>query len=283
MSKVNNILLPIAVAGILPLLGLYSRAEVILQEENFFFAKWLSTSIILFLLWHLLAFISNKKIIKNRWLALLIPIVFFGILFSFLNHKGHDIQFYHFTRAVFPTVLIMIIQFAMQSQQSVLQLTLENEQIQTENYKAQLKDLQAKIDPHFMFNSMNTLRSMVRQNHPNSEKFVISLSDFYRQTLKYNENTTIALLEEIEILQSYLFVMKNRNQDGISIHFNIDDSLYQYHLPTLALQIKIGELDSSGYGLQSLEKRYELMNISKGVIIEKSSKQFSVKLKLIKK
>ncbi|MEL7063062.1 MAG: histidine kinase, partial [Bacteroidota bacterium] len=101
-------------------------------------------------------------------------------------------------------ILFLGIQYVLHSQRKSSRLFLEKERLQTENYKSQLQVLQAKIDPHFLFNSLNTLRSMVRQSHENSEQFILSLSDFYRQTLTYNENTQLQLSEELAVLESYI-------------------------------------------------------------------------------
>ena len=77
---------------------------------------------------------------------------------------------------------------------------------------------------------------MVRQQHTNSEQFVMSLSQFYRQTLKHNEDTTLPLSEEIDVLESYLFLMKSRHGDAVFVSLQIDPALFSLHLPTLALQ-----------------------------------------------
>ncbi|MCB9080446.1 MAG: histidine kinase [Lewinellaceae bacterium] len=195
---------------------------------------------------------------------------------------------------------------------------MEKEKILTESYRAQLKALQAKIDPHFLFNSLNTLQSMVRHQHTNSEQFIICLADFYRHTLKHTEDTTLPLSDELAVLRSYLFLMESRNEGAVRIAWQIDPALQSFHLPTLSLQVavencfkhnslspklplqieisstddhyikisnniqpKIGEMDASGYGLVLLKKRYELMGIQKGLVLEKTPHQFCVKLKLI--
>jgi len=214
--------------------------------------------------------------------------------------------------------LFLVIQYTLKAQQDISRLSLEKEQINKENYKVQLKALRAQIDPHFLFNSFNTLRSMVRQQHPNSEQFVMSLSDFYRHALKHTETPTLPLSEELAVLQSYLFLMRSRNEEAISINIKIDPSLHPLHLPTLALQSvvencfkhnsmsskkplhievcntddyyivvsnnlqpKIGDQDASGYGLELLDKRYELTKIPHGLVIEQTPERFTVKLKLI--
>ncbi|WP_449399567.1 sensor histidine kinase [Chryseobacterium wanjuense] len=189
--------------------------------------------------------------------------------------------------------------------------------MQTENYKVQLEALRTKADPHFLFNSLNTLRTMVRHRDPKSEQFILSLSDFYRQTLRYNESTLIKLIDEVKVLESYLFLMKNRNEEAIQISIHIAEELYEYQIPTLALQTvvencfkhnmmtskmplnidiqsvanyieiknnvqpRITNSSSSGYGLENLKKRYELLNIENGMDIESTDDYFLVKLKLI--
>jgi two-component system LytT family sensor kinase len=239
---------------------------------------------------------------------------------SFLFQFSDQDQFriFNYFRAILPVIIFLPVQYALKTQQQNARLQLENEQMKSENYKVQLKVLRAQIDPHFLFNSLNTLRSMVRNHHINSERFIMSLSDFYRQTLKHNENTTLRVSEELKVLQSYLFLMKSRNEEAVSIHLDINPSFLQFHLPTLALQTvvencfkhnsmtsknplhidisntednyimvknniqsKIGKSDSFGHGLESLKKRYEFMNISKAVIIEQTPEYFSVKLKLV--
>ena len=218
---------------------------------------------------------------------------------------------------LFPIALFLTVQYALRSQQKASHLFLEKEQLQTENYRAQLKTLRTQVDPHFLFNSLNTLRSMVRQGHNHSEQFILSLSDFYRQTLKYSEEVRLAVSEELKVLESYLFLMKKRNEGAVFVDINIDSSYHRLFLPTLSLQIivencfkhnsmtisnplhisiftkdgyievvnniqpKLGAVESTGNGLELLVKRYKLMGVNEGVIVDESSDRFSVKLKLL--
>jgi two-component system LytT family sensor kinase len=318
-SKVNTIL-PIALAIFLPGIGFLTNPDL-----NFpigLYLVWFITSILLYLLWHILWYAWDLKTGNGKRMFIITLSAFVAILaaviFLVSRKNSDDFMLYNSIRLILPIIIFLPIQFALKTQQQNSQLQIENEQMQTENYRAQLKALRAKIDPHFLFNSLNTLRSMVRQHHINAEKFIMSLSDFYRQTLKHNENTTLQVSEELEVLQSYLFLMKSRNEEAVSFSLDIDDSLLQFHVPTLALQTvvencfkhnsmtskrplhieinntddfyitvknniqpKIGDNDASGYGLELLKKRYELMNIQKGVIIKETPDYFSVQLKLL--
>jgi len=317
-----NVLLPIALAVILPFLGLQSEEGKTALGNLGLFSHPI-TSINLYILWHLIYYFRNAGSPKRKRLFSIALLIYFALLclllFTVVFENVGEIKWPLIVRIIFATVLFIIIQYAMQAQENIASLRLEKEQIQTENYKAQLKVLRNQIDPHFLFNSLNTLRSMVRQQHENSEKFVISLSDFYRQTLKHNENTTLPLSEELTVLESYLFLMKNRNEEAMSVSIDIDTSLHDLHLPGMALQVvtencfkhnsmtsknpliieisskendyveiknniqtKLGMEESSGLGLELLRKRYELLNITDGLLVEESPEEFSVKLKLIK-
>lgn len=316
MKSKINIILPIVLAIALPGIGFLTNPKLNLPEILGFFGSWLVFSILLYLLWYVLFYLWDLKAGNNKWRFIAVFVVFLAVLFGVLSIV--DFQANNSIRIILAVIVFVPIQIALRTQENISRLQLEKEQMQTENYKTQLKALQAQIDPHFLFNSLNTLRSMVRQQHINSEQFIISLSDFYRQTLKHNENTTLPLSEELAVLQSYLFLMKNRNEEAVLVNINIDNSLHHFHLPTLALQVvvencfkhnsmtskmplhieinstddyyivvnnnvqpKIGNGESSGYGLELLRKRYELMNIQNGVIVEQTPDQFNVKLKLI--
>ncbi len=315
-------ILPIVLSIILPGVGLFTNMDPDLLGSVNIFMGWFFVSTLLYHIWYILWFlwdITHK--FKERWLLLSVTIgsmLFFAFLIGFLVEEKLQFRPHHLARFFFLATLFLSIQYALKAQQSVARLLLEKEQIQTENYRVQLRVLRAQIDPHFLFNSLNTLRSMVRQQHTNSEKFIISLSQFYRQTLKHNENTTLRLVEELDVLESYLFLMKNRNEAAIDVQVNIDKELYPFHLPSLALQVvvencfkhnvmtskkplkidisntddfyvvvtnnlqpKMDKNESSGFGLEVIKKRYELMKVKQGIIIQKTPDQFIVKLKLI--
>lgn len=315
-------MLPIALSAVLPGLNIYSNLGIEGLERVRPGMIWITSSIFLYVLWHLLWVIWDLNTKFKYTLFLIIPIIYisamYGVFILFSVAAVNSFDWSYFFRVSLGCILFIAIQYALKTQQNISRLLLEKEQMQNENYKAQIKALHARIDPHFLFNSLNTLRSMVRQQHSNSEQFIMSLSDFYRQTLKYTENTTLQLSKELAVLQSYLFLMQNRNGEAIAVHLDIDDALEQKQLPTLALQVVaencfkhnsmttrnplkieikstddhyiqiknniqpiIGEKKSTGFGLASLKKRYELMQIKDGVLVEQSSEEFSVKLKLI--
>ncbi len=318
-----NHVLPVVLAIVLPGLSIYSNPGMVFANTYGYLLTWGITSTVLYYMWHLLWLVWDFHSGQKKWwffIGLLI-LVLTLITISYLEPLRENEAYFWFNllRMLLAGILMLAIQSAIQAQQNISSLLLEKEQIQSEQYRAQLKALQAQVDPHFLFNSLNTLRSMVRQQHKRSEEFVMSLSDFYRKTLHYNEHPTLPLSEELRVMQSYLFVMKSRNEEAVEVALSIEEQLSGLHLPTLALQVviencfkhnsmtskkplqikifntrddrivihnnrqpRIVDQDSSGLGLNLLRKRYELLGVSDGLLVSETEQNFEVKLKLLK-
>jgi len=313
---------PIALAIILPGLSLFAKVKVgYLGGLGFYFA-WGFSSLILYSIWYLIWYLWDIRSNRQNWWVILLILCVISFLFGAVQYLPHqDLNNTWLTsilRMTLSVILILAFQYSIRSQANIARLRLEKEQMQTENFRVQLSAIRAKVDPHFLFNSLNTLRSMVRQGHEKSEDFILSLSQFYRQTLKYDVDTAIRLSEELEVLESYLFVMKSRNEEAVQISIDIGNEYRKKRLPTLALQVivencfkhnsvtsknplridiieekdsyisirnnkqpKLTEVEASGYGLNFLRKRYELMNVEDGLMIEETSTHYIAKLKLL--
>jgi len=100
--------------------------------------------------------------------------------------------------------------------------------------KAELKVLQAQINPHFLFNSLNTIASFIRTKPGQARELIIHLGDYLRQNMKVNQDE-IDFYQEISHIKSYLAIVHARFGDKIKIHFNIDEGL-QIKIPPLILQ-----------------------------------------------
>lgn len=325
--KLNiNTILPIILSLGLPLLGTYANTETKTILDFGFVGNWLISAVITYIIWQILWQIWKVKKTKLRTIVFILSIIaivglLYGIFIFFLSGDPENpIRIQTASRIVVVSTVFLIIQYSLKTQENISRLLIEKEQIQKENYRVQLIALRKTVDPHFLFNTLNTLRSMVRQQHENAETFVMSLSDFYRQVLKHNENQSLSLAEELTVLESYLFLMKSRNEKAVSVDINIDERLYAFYLPSLALQVVvencfkhnamtakmplhiainntddgyikvtnnlqplIEESAPSGFGLDNLRKRYELMGEPEAVIENISETHFSILLKLLKK
>lgn len=216
--------------------------------------------------------------------------------------------------------LIYIIQYAMNSATKAQEVSLQNEMLKTENLRSQFEIMRQQISPHFLFNSLSTLRSMVRSKDPNSEEFVLKLSEIYRQLLVKRQKDVISLKEELDFVNDYTFMLFARFGKMLKITIGIPENLIVYELPTFSLQLllencikhnqissekpfeikvfsstpdtitvenqlqpKITQAEHSGYGLENLIQRYRLLGEPDAVFIYSDDEIFRVRIKLLKR
>lgn len=194
---------------------------------------------------------------------------------------------------------------------------VKTEKLESENSQIKFETLKSQLNPHFLFNSLNILSSLIKKDSDKAQNFVDEFSSVYRYTLDVIEKPVVELKEEINFAKSFLYLQKIRFDNAVDAEFNIDASKLNYFVPPLALQTllenafkhnkattenplkikiqnendllvvinnlqpKIKGADSKGVGLNNLNKRYELL----GEILPQYSvteKEYIVKIPLIK-
>lgn len=183
--------------------------------------------------------------------------------------------------------------------------------------KAQYTALQNQLNPHFLFNNLNTLISEIEYNPQNAVLFTQRLSDVYRYILKSQQEGLVTLRSELTFLKSFIFLHQVRLGDCIHIDNRIDLSLLEKKIPSFTLQlltenvikhniintdnpmtIYLNATDNgkmlmvsneirpkqnvvkSGTGLRNLSTRYKLID-NQDILIENDSKYFTVKIPLL--
>jgi two-component system LytT family sensor kinase len=116
---------------------------------------------------------------------------------------------------------------------------IELERTKTDNLGAQYELLKQQVNPHFLFNSLNTLKYMVESNDAHTVEFILKLSDFYRFTLESRKLNLIRLADELEIIDAYMFLLKARFEEGIDLSIEIDQQYYSSLIPPFTLQLLI--------------------------------------------
>ncbi|MGM0603152.1 MAG: LytS/YhcK type 5TM receptor domain-containing protein [Bacillota bacterium] len=128
--------------------------------------------------------------------------------------------------------------------------------------ESELKALQAQINPHFLFNSLNVIISACRIDPQQSRTLLRKLANIFRRTLKRNVNQT-TLADEIKFCRDYLDIEKARLGERLEIKWNIDDSIMKYKIPPFIIQplvensIKHGIYPKEGKGLVSISAKNE--------------------------
>ena len=113
----------------------------------------------------------------------------------------------------------------------------EKELLKRESLKAQLSALKTQVNPHFLFNNLNTLSAIIPENPKQAVDFVQQLSKVYRHILEVQDVQTIPLKEELEVLKAYAFLLQTRFGSNLDITINVPEEKLKKRIVPLSLQI----------------------------------------------
>ncbi len=116
---------------------------------------------------------------------------------------------------------------------------LEVERYQKETTISQLTNLKNHLDPHFLFNNLNILSSLIDKDRDLSQEFLVRFAQVYRTLLLNKGEDLVTLEEELEFIQSYIFLIETRFEKNISFDLNIAQDAFYFMLPPLTIQMLI--------------------------------------------
>ena len=227
---------------------------------------------------------------------------------------GSMMMMYQFRGVLINLTIFMFIHFLYQSY-NAQQILLQYERTKAENLNAQYELLKQQVNPHFLFNSLNTLQAMIDMDDTEASEFVKNLSHFYRFSLENKKDDLIVLQKELEILESFNFLLKSRFEEGINIIINLDEKISQTLIPPFTLQLLVENCikhnivslehplnieiyeeqyflviknnkqlkstrESFGIGLSNIKGRYSYIHLNEIKIIDTDEK-FTIKLPVI--
>ena len=197
-------------------------------------------------------------------------------------------------------------------------INLENETLRREALQSQFESLKNQLSPHFLFNSLTALKTLIREAPETAQNYVNNLSRALRYTLQSNEKQLVTLKEEMTFMDSYIYLIKLRFDTNLSVSISINEEYSSYRLPPLTIQTlienaikhneisktkplnihilttdnerlavwnniqeKITEEEGTGIGLTNLSKQFQLL-IGKDISISNQNNQFRVEVPLIK-
>ena len=269
--------------------------------------------------------LKRDELIANIFGSVLIGLMVSTVI-TLLNHVfwappelEHELSFGHICRCWLgdmPVIILpIIISYLLRSIYLEEKVAVENETLRAENLASRYETLKTQMDPHFLFNSLNTLRSLIEDDTEKAEDFIQQLSGVLRYTLQNKEVVTLA--EELECVRSYCQMMKIRYGDNLVFDHAIDHDTYDHYyvLPlsiqglienaikhnvisskqhlivhihtdndnrlviSNKIQKKIGKEEGTGIGLANLAERYRI-KWNENVEIFDDGREFSVTLPL---
>lgn len=137
---------------------------------------------------------------------------------------------------------------------------LEREKILVQkNLEANLTALRSQINPHFLFNTLNTISALVHEDPDDAEEAVEKLAFIFRYTLKHSDRTFVKLKEEMSLVRTYLQIEKIRFGERLQLHYDLEKEMEEVELPAFVMQtivencIKHGVAKITGQGSVSIE------------------------------
>jgi len=116
---------------------------------------------------------------------------------------------------------------------------LESERFQKASARSQLELLKSHLDPHFLFNNLNILSSLIDKDREQSKTFLNKFAEMYRQLLRSKTEDLITLRQELDFIELYCFLIKTRFEESIQFHMNVSHAMHGFLLPPLTLQMLI--------------------------------------------
>ena len=233
-----------------------------------------------------------------------------------LNATVTDKLIHSNSAAVFCTIMIIAVCESIFFNHQLRHFIEESENLKRESLSAQLNALRTQVNPHFLFNNLNTLSSLIPENPKHAVDFVQQLSKVYRHILEVKEEKSILLSKEMEVLEAYYFLLKTRFGNNIEVNIDIPCEKLDKKIVPLSLQILMenaikhnivsssrplkiniftenGSLvmdnnlqmkhqvsESTGIGLDNIRNRYKLLS-EKEVKVTETGSNFTVSIPLI--
>jgi sensor histidine kinase YesM len=146
---------------------------------------------------------------------------------------------YLFLKIFLFNTLIILVKYAYDSNAEKRRIELENEVLKRENLNAMHETLKQQVNPHFLFNSLNTLKSLTKNNPDQAVKFIGELASVYRYMLIHQDKKVVTLGEELDFMRSYLYLLKIRFGEAICTDTQVPDSVLENTMPPNTLQLLI--------------------------------------------
>jgi len=189
----------------------------------------------------------NLRIITNILVAVILPIanhyffnlVVFKLVFGVgcnLN-SAENISF--LIMSVVITLLVNSVYISIAFFKHWKHTLTEKEQLKRESLTAEFEALKNQINPHFLFNALNTLTNLIQENPETATDFIHKLSNVYRYVLTQKDKQTVTLHEELDFIHAYVYLNKIRFGSNLQINILINNALNKRKIVTLSLQMLV--------------------------------------------
>lgn len=242
-----------------------------------------------------------KRLFINSSLVVVVSVVL-GLVFGTLIHEfmgnelPQNVVYIRTTLFLFITsALVMGLVELRYISEEKKELEILTQKLEKENIETLYNSLKNQVNPHFLFNSLSVLSSLIHIDTEKADEFIQHFSKIYRYALELNDEKLVTLGQELNFIESYLFLQKIRLGKSLNVEYQIDLNDKEYLLPPMSLQIVVENVlkhniisksnpmtieikttdenliiknklspkenveNSTGIGLENIKKRYEFL------------------------
>lgn len=262
----------------------------------------------------------SRRVTLDVFMNLLL-VVMIGLILVTLANQVFDLRAtkayftFYFFRNIIICIVVLLVTYVVDLIEKLKQEKVGVIMLQYQNAESELAALRGQIDPHFLFNTLTTLSSLVRANSNESISFIDHMADTFRYMLEKREHKSVTVRDELHFLESYLFMMKKRFGESIHMTIHIEEFDLAKSIPQFALQLAVenaikhnvvsphhvlhvellsngdaikvrnnlqpkGSEEGNGLGLDNLAQRYWLM-AKKKITVTKTESFFEITLPLL--
>jgi sensor histidine kinase YesM len=204
-----------------------------------------------------------------------ISIIFWG--YDYINFLGYQLNTNQYAWCLIIGIFLNILATSLNEGAAFYEkwrkMVDEAENLKKENLQSQLEGLKDQVNPHFLFNSLNSLSSLISEDPAQAEKFLDEMSKVYRYLLRTNEEGLTTLESEMEFIQSYFHMLKTRYGDGVSMETKIEKHYLDYQIPPLTLQMLVENAVKHNMILKNSPLRILILTTNSGKLIVSNNLQ----------
>lgn len=153
------------------------------------------------------------------------------------DHHSEPNTIVEFISALLMSSFIILLYEALSFYLQLQRATAEKADLERKNVESQLEGLRNQVNPHFLFNSLNTLIYLIPEDSDKAVRFVQQLSKVYRYVLESRDARVITLSEELDYLQSYVYLLKERFGENLKVQIDLSEPVKGMAIVPLSLQM----------------------------------------------
>lgn len=282
MNRIEK-LLPIILSVLLPGLNIISnRGDLDLLKA---FPKYLVVVFFLYSLWRLndylfkypdwfISRVGETRLVKpvmvliNLFYIALFVVIDYLFLPASISLSSSMPTWVVTTRLIMGSLIFTVFQQALRITKQQESLYAQNLLLQTEKLKSELETVKQQINPHFLFNSLNTLIDLIENDQKKAVGFVRVFSNLYRVVLQSSRRDFVSLADELAFLNDYWQLLKIRFNGAVHLTVNIPDEMRKVMIPPLSLQLLIENAVKHNKATNENPLRIEVLEMNNTLVVQ---------------